>query len=335
MSARVNSITGTGRRRCGDEVERDAQAGGLLEVALADVAVDHHRAILADAGEEHLDLGRRGVLRLVEQDEGVLPRPPAHDLERRPFRSRRFFSAMSKAAAPMRSRIASTTGAAQGANFSSSEPGKKPSERPHGTLGRVRMILLDLAGAIEIGRIGRRDPGLAGSRRAEHEDLRARTQRVEIFGLGRVERPDRRRRALGAEFGLVQGDDLGGVPSADRPLRRFCFSMRLVTGGTPYSRWRARNHARAVAQARETVERGEIGCSDRSLCAGGGSLRQELASTQSPIEAWSPVWRMPAFSVIRATVSLPPRALAQTDRNGGERDAAMRGADAAARGSSG
>ena len=37
----------------------------------------------------------------------------------------------------MRSFIASVSGATQGAIFSSSVPGKKPSERPEGTLGRV------------------------------------------------------------------------------------------------------------------------------------------------------------------------------------------------------
>ncbi len=46
-------------------------------------------------------------------------------------------SAISKAPAPMRSFIASVIGATHGAIFSSRVPGKKPSERPAGTLGRV------------------------------------------------------------------------------------------------------------------------------------------------------------------------------------------------------
>lgn len=40
----------------------------------------------------------------------------------------------------MRSRMAWVTGAAHGANFSSSMPGKKQSERPHGTFDRVRTM---------------------------------------------------------------------------------------------------------------------------------------------------------------------------------------------------
>jgi hypothetical protein len=51
-----------------------------------------------------------------------------------------FLRAMSKTPEPMRSRKASSTGAAQGANLSSSEPGKKPRERPQGALGRVMMM---------------------------------------------------------------------------------------------------------------------------------------------------------------------------------------------------
>jgi len=50
-------------------------------IALADVTVDHHGAVFADAGQERLDLGLRGVLRLVEQHEGVLPRAATHDFE--------------------------------------------------------------------------------------------------------------------------------------------------------------------------------------------------------------------------------------------------------------
>ena len=46
-------------------------------------------------------------------------------------------SAISKAAWPMRSFIASVRGATQGAILSSRVPGKKPRERPEGTFGRV------------------------------------------------------------------------------------------------------------------------------------------------------------------------------------------------------
>src|SRR3546814_5250975 len=44
---------------------------------------DLHPAVLAEAGEEHLHLFARGVLRLVEDDEAVCQRAPAHEGDRR------------------------------------------------------------------------------------------------------------------------------------------------------------------------------------------------------------------------------------------------------------
>ena len=53
------------------------------QVDLRDVAGDHRLGAEADAREEHLHLLGRGVLRLVEDDEGVVQRAPAHVGERR------------------------------------------------------------------------------------------------------------------------------------------------------------------------------------------------------------------------------------------------------------
>jgi hypothetical protein len=54
-----------------------------LQVDLRDVAGDHRLGADADAGQEHLHLLRRRVLRLVEDDEGVVQRAPAHVGQRR------------------------------------------------------------------------------------------------------------------------------------------------------------------------------------------------------------------------------------------------------------
>src|SRR6185436_3316817 len=48
------------------------------EVDLGDVAVHHRPGAEADARKEHLHLLGRGVLRLVEDDEGVVERAAAH-----------------------------------------------------------------------------------------------------------------------------------------------------------------------------------------------------------------------------------------------------------------
>ena len=53
------------------------------QVDLARIAGDDHPRVLAEPGEEHLHLHRRGVLRLVEDDDGVGQRAAAHEGERR------------------------------------------------------------------------------------------------------------------------------------------------------------------------------------------------------------------------------------------------------------
>ena len=113
----------------------------------------------------------------------------------------------------MRSLIAWTIGAAQGANLSSSDAGKKAERAPARHVGPGQDDLADASLAVEIGRVGRRDPGLARSGRSEH-DTCGLAQRVEIVGLARIERLDRRGRSLGLKFGLVQWDDLGGCKRA-------------------------------------------------------------------------------------------------------------------------
>jgi hypothetical protein len=56
-----------------------------LQVDLRHVAGDHRLGADADAGEEHLHLLGRGVLRFVEDDEGVVQRAAAHVGQRRDF----------------------------------------------------------------------------------------------------------------------------------------------------------------------------------------------------------------------------------------------------------
>ena len=52
-------------------------------VDLPRIAADYHPAVLAEAGEEHLHLLARGVLRFVEDDEGIRQRAAAHEGDRR------------------------------------------------------------------------------------------------------------------------------------------------------------------------------------------------------------------------------------------------------------
>ena len=61
------------------------QAGALVggQVDLGDVAGDDHPRVEAEPGQEHLHLLGAGVLRLVEDDEGVVEGAAAHEGERR------------------------------------------------------------------------------------------------------------------------------------------------------------------------------------------------------------------------------------------------------------
>src|SRR5690606_8774570 len=71
----------------GQDLARMDEAGlaALWQVDLRHVARDHRLGAEAEAGEKHLHLLGRGVLRLVEDDEGVVERPAAHEGERRHF----------------------------------------------------------------------------------------------------------------------------------------------------------------------------------------------------------------------------------------------------------
>src|SRR5262245_58827322 len=55
------------------------------QIDLRDVARDDRLRSEAEARQEHLHLLRRGVLRLVEDDEGVVERAAAHERDRRHF----------------------------------------------------------------------------------------------------------------------------------------------------------------------------------------------------------------------------------------------------------
>ena len=67
----------------GEHTAGVVEAGGALEILLGRVAGDHELRVEAEAREEHLHLLGRCVLRLVEDDEGVVHRAAAHEGQRR------------------------------------------------------------------------------------------------------------------------------------------------------------------------------------------------------------------------------------------------------------
>src|SRR5690606_34713986 len=60
-----------------------ALRGAAGDVHLPWVAAYHHAAVLAEAGEEHLHLFARGVLRFIEDHERIAERAAAHEGDRR------------------------------------------------------------------------------------------------------------------------------------------------------------------------------------------------------------------------------------------------------------
>ena len=53
------------------------------DIDLVGIAANHHPAVLAEPGKEHLHLGRRGVLRFIKDHERIGERAPAHEGNRR------------------------------------------------------------------------------------------------------------------------------------------------------------------------------------------------------------------------------------------------------------
>jgi hypothetical protein len=64
---------------------REPRRLAVRQVDLGRIAGDDHAAVLAKPGEEHLHLHGGGVLRLVENDNGVGQRAAAHESKRRDF----------------------------------------------------------------------------------------------------------------------------------------------------------------------------------------------------------------------------------------------------------
>ena len=63
----------------------EAAGHAAWQVDLADIPGDHRFGAEANARQEHFHLFGRGVLRFVEDDEGMVERAPPHERQRRDF----------------------------------------------------------------------------------------------------------------------------------------------------------------------------------------------------------------------------------------------------------
>ena len=208
MSSISNSITGTGRPQLVNQIDHLAQTGSLLDVALVDVAVDDADAVLADAGQEGLDLGDRGILRLVEQDEGVLPGAPAHHLERHHFDVAAFQGDFERPVADaLLDGVRDRHG--PGREFVLKRAGEEAERTAARHVGTGEDDFFDFLGAIEIGGVGGGKPGFSGAGGAEDDDLRAGSQGGEILRLGGIEGLYGWKDTIVLELVSFELDDLG------------------------------------------------------------------------------------------------------------------------------
>jgi hypothetical protein len=272
---------------------------------LADVAVDDHRAILADAGQEHLDLGRGRVLRFVKQHERILPGASAHHLEGRHFNVALLQRDIVGGGAHSRlDRLDHRRGPGRELVFQ--RTGEEAERAPAGHVRAGQDDLGDIAGAVEVGGVGGRDPGFARAGGAEHDHLGAGLKGVEIVGLSRVERSYGRRDAFGSVLGLVERYDLSGIgetavatPGFLDALAQWRYPLHL--GWTLALGWARKIPRAAPTRVEVSVGEGERRAGTRKRAAGFLGSRL-FALAPWPIEEFSPAERMSLKLLILATV---------------------------------
>ena len=184
MSARVNSITGTGKF-CASimsiTVRRPlsrSRSHWLTSPLTTTVQSSPMRV------KNVLISAERRVLRLVEQHEGVFPRAPAHDLERHQFDAAVFErDGVGGLADAVLDRLGDRR--SPGREFVLQAAGEIAERAPAGHVRAREDDFVDLAVAVEVGGMGGRDPGFAGAGGPENDHLGSFAKGVEIVGLGR------------------------------------------------------------------------------------------------------------------------------------------------------
>ena len=148
-----------------------------------DVAGDDRLGAEAEARQEHLHLLGGRVLRLVEDDERVVERPPAHERDRRDLDG----AALDVARDPLGvehvvERVVERPQV--GVDLLLQVARQEAELLPASTAGRARMMPAHLLGDQERHRLRHREVGLAGAGRADAEDDVVLLDRVEVACAG-------------------------------------------------------------------------------------------------------------------------------------------------------
>ena len=165
-------------------LDRFSEAGSRADrqIDLRQIAGDHHAGIFTEAGEEHFHLHRRRVLRLVENDDGVGKRAPAHERERRNLDLARFEAFQHRVGRQhIVERVVKRTQVR--VDFFLDVAGQETEALAGFDCRAGQYDAVDLARQIHRNRDGDGDIGLSGSRRAEAEDQLVRAHRLYIGGL--------------------------------------------------------------------------------------------------------------------------------------------------------
>ncbi len=153
--------------RIGSRPDEAAAAAG--DVDLGGVAGDHDLRAEPDAGQEHLHLLRRRVLRLVEDDEAVVERAAAHERERRDLDGLAFEQLLCPLGIDHVVQARRTAGAGTGRSWPSGRRGGSRAARRPRPPGRVRMMRCTCLACSAWTASGHRQPALAGAGRTEPE----------------------------------------------------------------------------------------------------------------------------------------------------------------------
>ena len=153
------------------------------------VAADHHAAVLAKTGQEHLHLHRRGILRFIKDHEGIGQSPPAHKGD-----GRHLDLSTGKAPFDLFGRHAIIQGVIQGPQIGIDLVLHIAGQEPQ-FLARLHCRArqdqpLHAAGDQLRHRLRHRDIGLASARRPQRKDDVMAGQRAHIVDLHRAARND-------------------------------------------------------------------------------------------------------------------------------------------------
>ena len=307
------------------------------QVDLGDVAGDDDLGAEAEAGEEHLHLLGRGVLRLVEDDERVVERPAAQERQRGDLDGAGGEQLGDRLGVDhVVQRVVER--AQVGVDLLAERAGQEAEPLPRLDGRAAEDDPVDLLGLQRLHGLGHREVGLAGAGRADAEGDRVLVDRVDVALL--VERlgPDRAT-AVGQD---VEAQHVGRALGASRRAA----SAMIRSTVSPVTPWPVRMMRHDLVE--EALGEGDLGrlagerdpvAADvdarrrrRARSAGGARRRGPGGCTMSMLLGTTTVWRVRSsvmgpeaafgrgWALRRSVIGCPVRAVPSARSSVGRRD---------------